>query len=37
MTMFFTFARPLIHTCIGALALLLASHAQADGWSRTPR
>jgi P pilus assembly chaperone PapD len=31
MTMFFTFARPLIQTGIGALALLLASHAQADG------
>lgn len=31
MTMFFTFARPLIQTGIGALALLLASHVQADG------
>ena len=31
MTMFFTCARPLIQSGIGALALLLASHALADG------
>ena len=31
MTMFFTFARPLIHCGIGALVLLLATQAQADG------